>query len=56
MVITQPVFGEIVWCPRCKGKGTIPNIHPDKPRVPCGRCKGMGTVKNEGPIAPIKKP
>lgn len=47
-------FGEVTWCPTCKGEGKIKR-DPKKPKVVCGVCTGSGLVENKGPIAVNKK-
>jgi DnaJ-class molecular chaperone len=48
-------FGQFVWCPRCKGKGTVPPPPGKDKRETCRKCKGEGIVPNVGPIAPPRK-
>ncbi len=48
-------FGSMVWCPRCKGKGTVPPAPGKDKRAACRKCYGTGIVPNEGPIAPPRK-
>jgi len=36
---TRLVFGEVMRCPRCKGRGQEPGLP-----TPCERCKGLGVT------------
>ena len=46
MVTERLEFGKVVWCPRCKGKGTRPGVMPGT-GITCRRCGGSGIVPNE---------
>lgn len=51
------VFGEVIWCPRCRGSKSIKELKGETVRqVVCPRCKGEGIVPNDEPIAPIRRP
>lgn len=47
------VFGQTVWCPRCRGTAKV--RIKGKVRA-CEYCRGAGVIPNSGAIAPIRKP
>jgi DnaJ-class molecular chaperone len=46
-------FGVTVWCPRCKGKGTV--TFNEKTST-CPRCDGYKVVPNVGIVKVAKRP
>lgn len=46
------VFGDVAWCPTCKG---AKKVKRGEKRVDCVVCGGTGIVPNEGPIAVNRK-
>jgi DnaJ-class molecular chaperone len=46
-------FGMTVWCPKCKGRGTVTIKENDKT---CSRCNGYGVVPNKGVVKVATKP
>lgn len=46
------VFGDVAWCPTCKG---TKKTKAGKKKVDCLACGGTGLVPNKGPIPVNRK-